>query len=191
MPERQGELHPINEAPNTKANICSRFNNILAAARRDSSQGHYDIHTNMLQWPRSMQPTHARWENAEVDEIYGQENDEKMLVNGMNSGADAEDIDEELCSHFKKLDPVYPRNFMIHDIYLKSAADSKLGPPGLDHDPQSLSSLSSDILDELPPDCRQAFEEAKKCEIAWRSQWSTETADGKRGKFLPTSEWFP
>lgn len=136
-----------------------------------------------------MQPTHARWENAEACGIHGHDDDQKRLVNGADAHAD--DIEEELCSHFRKLDPVYPRNFMIHDVYLKSAPDSKLGPPGLDHDPLSLSSLPSDILDELPANCRQAFEEAKNSEIAWRSQWSTEIADGKRGKFLPTSEWFP
>jgi chromatin structure-remodeling complex protein RSC7 len=189
MPERQGELRQMTVVFDARANICSRFNTTLAAARQDNNQGHYDVHTNTIQWPRSMQPTHARWENAELDGADGRENDEGKLVDEPN--ADGDDTDKELCAHFKKLDPVYPRNFMIHDLYLKGAGDSRFGPPGLDHDPQSLSSLPSDILDELPPDCRQTFEEAKNREISWRSRWSTEMTDGKRGRFLPTSEWFP
>ena len=125
-----------------------------------------------------MQPTHARWEDAKGE-----------VADGPN--VDEGGPDQELSVLFKKLDPVYARNFMIHDIYLKHAPESRFGPPGLDNDPQSLSSIPSDILGELPQDCRQAFEQAKSSEMSWRLQWSTESTDGKRGKFLPTVEWFP
>lgn len=136
-----------------------------------------------------MQPTHARWERVEWDEANDGEDGQKQLENGVNTPE--QDADHGLPSIFKKLDPVYTRNFMIHDLVLESAPESKLGPPGLDYDPQSLSSVPDNILTELPPDCRQAFEEARQGEMSWRSRWNTETTDGHRGRFMPTVEWFP
>lgn len=162
---------------------------MLTNARQENDEGHYDIHTNTVQWPGTMQPTHARWENIERERGNGDEDAQRKLVNGTN-GAE-HDIDEELSSIFQKLSPVYPRNFMINDLTLESAPQSRFGPPGLDNDPQSLSSLPQDVLDELPADCRQALDEAKEQEVLWKSQWSTESTDGKRGRFMPTVEWFP
>ena len=80
---------------------------------------------------------------------------------------------------------------MIHDLVLEGAPESRLGPPGLVCDPQSLAIVPDNILDELPPGCRQAFEVATQVEKSWRSRWSTETTDGHRGIFMPTVEWFP
>jgi chromatin structure-remodeling complex protein RSC7 len=160
------------------------------ASRRESQEGHYDIHSNTVQWPRTMQPTHARWETVEPGETGRRRAEQNSELLDENNSAEG-DVDQELSSLFKQLDPVYPRNFMIHDLYLEGAPESKFGPPGLDNDPQSLSSIPHDVLDDLPPNCRQAFKEAKKRELLWRSQWSTESVDGKRGKFMPTVEWFP
>lgn len=171
------------------ADISSRFNTILTTARLRNDKGVYDIHTNTVQWPRAMQPTHARWENVEQQGADAEENSQKKLVNGTNEAAD--DVDGELASMFSKVDPVYPRNFLIHDLYLQSAEESSLGPPGPDNDCPGLSNLPSDVLDELPADCRQAFEEARRRETAWRSQWHIEATDGHRGRFMSTVEWFP
>ncbi len=177
------------------SNTSSRFNTILTNARRENNKGHYDIHTNTFQWPRTMQPTHARWERLEREradadgEGDGDGDGQKKLANGI-SGAE-HDVDEELSSIFKKLDPIYPRNFMINDLSLEGAPESKFGPPGRDNNPQSLSDLPRDVLDELPADCRQAFEESKKREVSWRAQWDTESTDGKRARFMSTVEWFP
>lgn len=41
---------------------ASIFNSQLAAARRRTLNGVYDPHTNLMCYPRIMQPTHARWE---------------------------------------------------------------------------------------------------------------------------------
>jgi chromatin structure-remodeling complex protein RSC7 len=43
-----------------------------------------------------------------------------------------------------------------------------------------LSSVSDDIKDELPPECRKAFEEALEKELQWKSKWGTETQFGHR-----------
>ena len=189
MLEQPGELWPRSAMSATMANSFSRFNSSLAAVRRENNDGVYDIHTNILQWPKTMQPTHARWTSVEQERADGQ-GDEKMKdANGIN--ADQHDTDQQSSSIFKELDPVYPRNFMIHDLVLEGAPESRFGPPGLDNDPQSLSSLSCDVLDELSADCRQAFEEAKARELSWRSRWSTESTDGARGRFMPTVQWFP
>jgi chromatin structure-remodeling complex protein RSC7 len=189
MLERRGKQFRKHGQFGARANIRSGFNSALTAARDENNEGHYDIHTNTLQWPKTMQPTHARWETVKPEGANAQQSGQGRLTNGTHD--DEDDVGQELSSIFQRLDPVYPRNFMIHDIHLKSAPDSSLGPPGLDTDPQSLSNLPSDIVDELPADCRQAFEEAKKREMAWKSQWNTEATDGKRGKFMPTVDWFP
>lgn len=136
-----------------------------------------------------MQPTHARWESAEREKKAPEYSEQTNLTNGANG--DELDVDQEVSTIFQALNPVYPRNFLIQDLILEGAPESNFGPPGLDNDPQSLSRLPHDILDELPADCRQAFEEAKARESAWRSRWGTETTDGKRGRFMPTVEWFP
>lgn len=162
---------------------------MLALARRENKEGHYDIHTNTIQWPRAMQPTHARWETIEWEGVDGEEDGQKQLSNGIH-GAE-QDVEREHTSIFKELSPVYPRNFMISDLCLEGAPESKFGSPGLDNDPQSLSNIPHDVLDELPAECRQAFEEARSREMSWRSKWSTEGRDGNRARFMPTVEWFP
>lgn len=171
--------------------FSSQFNNNLTAIRQENNEGLYDIHTNTIQWPRTMQPTHARWERVPHEKTNQQYPKQHKLTNGASGNGNGPDVDQELSTIFQALDPIYPRNFLIQDLCLEGAPESKFGPPGLDNNPQSLSNISQDILDELPTDCRQAFEEAKARESTWRSRWNTETTDGKRGRFMPTVEWFP
>lgn len=158
------------------ANILSRFNGFLTAARQKNSNGLYDIHTNTTQWPSTLQPTHARW-SVEND---GQDH-------GMDLSAELADK----MTIFPKLDAVYARNFRIHDVYLETAPDSTMGVPGTADDEMSLNNIANDIVDELPPECREAFQEARDREMEWKTRWRTEVVDGRRAHFLPATAWFP
>ena len=129
-----------------------------------------------MQWPSALQPTHARW---------SVENDGRE---------DAKDLSAELAEKmtiFPKLDAVYARNFRIHDVYLETAPDSTLGVPGIDGDEKSLDDIPDDIVDELPPECREAFQQARSREAEWKTRWRTEAVDGRRAHFLPATTWFP
>ena len=44
-----------------------------------------------------------------------------------------------------------------------------------------VTSRVADILDELPEDCRKAFESARAAEVGWKQQWGTEAQSGMRG----------
>lgn len=148
----------------------SRFNSILTMARKDNEHGIYDIHTNLMQEPADMQPTHARWEEVQT---------EAHLVNGTAS------------SHkFGPLNSVYTRNFRIHDLCLQSMPESKFPKPHFGLEPQGLSSISSQIWSELPSECRAAFESELAKERDWNSQWLGEHEEGLRAKLLPSVEWF-
>ncbi|EXJ57377.1 hypothetical protein A1O7_07724 [Cladophialophora yegresii CBS 114405] len=152
------------------AREASRFNSQLAAARLDNRDGAYEIHTNVMQYPAHMQPTHARWEVI-VDQ------------------AEAEDVDKE--ERLPRLDPVYGRNFRIHDLCLESRPESWFVTAGPGTDNAALSSIPSSILEELPAECLRAFEAAKAREFEWRAKWHTEQQDGLRARLLPSFEWFP
>ena len=152
---------------------------MLAGIRKETLPGLYDIHTNTMQYPSIAQPTHARWERADT------ETDLKAITNGMKGHT----IRSNELTVLPKLESVYARNFRIHDLCLESAPDSTLGPPGLDDDPTSLMNVSRDVLDELPPECRAAFDEARGREVEWKSKWLTEATDGLRAKFIPSTQW--
>ena len=92
---------------------------------------------------------------------------------------------------FPTLDAVYARNFRIHDFYLETAPDSVMGIPGIADDEKGLENIPDNVVDELPPECREAFLVARSGETAWKSRWSTEAVDGKRAHFLPATAWFP
>lgn len=123
-----------------------------------------------MQWPAHIQPTHARWEV--VSDTGKTSSDEKS-------------------GRLPELDPVFGRNFRIHDLCLESAPESWLGNPGSETDDRNLSSISADILEELSPEELIAFEDAKTREANWRGKWHTERFDGLRAHILPSVEWFP
>ena len=50
------------EYPTELTCTISRFNSELAAARRQTLEGVYDIYTNQMHYPAIMQHTHAKWE---------------------------------------------------------------------------------------------------------------------------------
>jgi chromatin structure-remodeling complex protein RSC7 len=148
----------------------SRFNSQLAASRRENTDGVYDIHTNVMQFPANMQPTHARWE---------------LVVDHEST------IEPEQKDGLPHLDPVYGRNFRIHDLCVESAPESWFAPAGVDGADGGLSSIPPAIIEELPADCLLAFREARMREEDWRSKWHTEGRDGLRARLLPSFEWFP
>ncbi|KAK5051995.1 hypothetical protein LTR84_002799 [Exophiala bonariae] len=152
------------------AREASRFNSSLAAARLDNINGIYDIHTNVLQCSASTQPTQARWELVDDE-------------------ADTQGDDET--ARLPRLNPVYGRNFRIHDICLETAPESWFGSAGGLDANTGLASIPSEVFDELPPDVLSALIEARDREASWRNKWQTEHVDGLRARIPPSIEWFP
>jgi chromatin structure-remodeling complex protein RSC7 len=153
----------------------SRFNTTLTTARKQNLGGIYDPHTNLMQYPQIMQPTHARWERVSPPPA--------QITNGTNGTSHASEGHEDTI--FAPVKPVYSRNYLIVDTIYKSPPSSNLGVPGPDGDNydigfQGLTGISEDILSELPPDCRAAFDEAKKLEQQWKGSWGVEAIDSLR-----------
>ena len=157
------------------ANEFSRFNSAITGQRRQTLKGVYDVHTNFLQYPKIMQPTHARWEHIPSQPANSQalQNEYKYTGDSLNGGG----------AIFAEMPPVYTRKFMISDTYYETPPTSTLGYPGPDEalpevGPPGLSHVSNDIITELPTACRQAFFKARAQEIAWKRKWYQET-DGR------------
>lgn len=150
--------------------------------------GKYDPHTNIMQYPSVMQPSHARWE-AVLDTATEIDNGVNGVVLPQKSineqdADDSFDMDQSP-SIFTPLKPIYTRNFLIVDTVYENPTSSHLGIPGPDGDIHDLgfngiSSIPDDIRNELPADCRSAFDKALVRELEWKSRWSTEDRDSKR-----------
>jgi chromatin structure-remodeling complex protein RSC7 len=142
--------------------------------------GVYDPHTNQMQYPKSMQPTHARWE--QVDDYAEAEAE----ANGkLPNGHPHEPREDEKKSIFTPVKPLYSRNYMIIDTMYESAPASNLGVPGPDGDDydigfNGLSSVPPEIKAELPPDCLAAFNKALEKELQWKNRWGSESTDARR-----------
>src|SRR5689334_22473751 len=106
-----------------------------------------------MQCSASTQPTKARWE----------------LVDGE---AEAQATDNH--ARLPHLNPVYGRNFRIHDICLETAPESWFGSAGGEASNPGLMSIPQDVLDELPAQVLSAFIEARDREASWRDKWQTE-----------------
>jgi chromatin structure-remodeling complex protein RSC7 len=124
-----------------------------------------------MQYPKTMQPTHVRWEQIDDYEVEAK----SKLTNGHKHDHE----DDEAHSIFTPVKPIYSKNYMIVDTVYESAPGSNLGVPGPDGDDydlgfNGLSSISDDIKAELPPECRKAFDEALKKETQWKNKWGTE-----------------
>ncbi|RMZ77865.1 hypothetical protein DV738_g4090, partial [Chaetothyriales sp. CBS 135597] len=155
------------------ARSASQFNHNLCDARRQNFDGLYDIHTNSMQWPSHLQPTHARWEKID---------DEAVQEESADHGA---------AHRLPPVKPVYSRNFRIHDLCLEGPPDSTLGKPGFNVNENSLASIPPHILDELPAECMEALHTAVQRQSDWQAKWSCESTDGLRAHFLPSIEWYP
>lgn len=170
----------------------SRFNSSLSAARRQNLDGVYDVHTNVMQYPKIMQPTHVRWEP--MSQTTARSTPPQQISNGQANnhgvngvaGPDHEDGGSGPDTIFAPVPPVYDRSFMITDIYYEQPATSSFGYPGpdgavLDVGPSGLTDIPAHILAELPENCREAFYEAQADERRWKSSWGTENEDHARG----------
>ncbi|KAK0760096.1 hypothetical protein N5P37_007176 [Trichoderma harzianum] len=141
------------------AREASAFNAGINAIRKLNNAGVYDIHTNIMQYPASMQPTLAR-----IEQVAPQ--------------------DEEATRGHAMFPPVplkMSRNFSIIDTYFETpsaggalAAVETSDPADFVSQFNGLSAVSDEIRDLLPPDCREAFNKAVQREEGWRSRWGSE-----------------
>ncbi|TVY35587.1 Chromatin structure-remodeling complex subunit [Lachnellula subtilissima] len=157
------------------AKAASEFNARIALQRKANLNGVYDIHTNMLHYPKTMQPSHARWEQIDDYEV------QEKIENGEIEEPKADE------TMFTPIDPVISRNYMVVDTVFEAPPynyPSRLvpGPDGDSFDIgfNGLSGVSDDVKACLPPDCRAAFEEALEKETQWKNKWSGEAVDGHR-----------
>jgi chromatin structure-remodeling complex protein RSC7 len=116
-------------------------------------QGIYDPHTNLMCYPRSTQPTHAKWE-----EVPPEESDVPPLVR----------------NHFLIVD-TYVQKPMYAGLGLP-------GPDAdfLDVGVNGLPDLEIDDVESLDPEAKAAFLQAKRDEQWWRDQFGSETVHGAR-----------
>jgi chromatin structure-remodeling complex protein RSC7 len=116
-----------------------------------------------MQFPASMQPTHAR------------------IVQVADSAAPSES------KVFTPLDPKIPRNFKVIDTIMEtprtgiaSAVYQQQNVPPFLKDFQGLGAVSDDIKDLLPPECRKAFDDALDKENEWKAKWGPESENAHR-----------
>jgi chromatin structure-remodeling complex protein RSC7 len=175
----------------------------------------YDVHTNVMQYPKIMQPTHARWEALPPSDFKpSSQLTEGMSTLRLTNGTDGTD---EISAHepeiaadsassiFHPVPSVFTRRFAITDIHYETPESSTLGVPGPDGDvhdignnglismadPQHPEFVSAAVLAELPPDCKDALVEAASREWAWKSRWRSEASDAARGAPLKSYAWYP
>lgn len=162
--------------------------------RASTHNGVYDAHTNLMFMPKIMQPTHARWEQIPPPSLTTAP-EPKLLTNGdshpITNGDSAHDpmaYDTQQSTVFSSVPSVISRNFAVIDTHYTSPPLSNPGFPGPDNlitDPTSgstgLSNISAELVDELPEDCRKAFEEERRRELEWKRQWGTEAQSCMRG----------
>ncbi|KAK4893512.1 chromatin structure-remodeling complex subunit RSC7 [Elasticomyces elasticus] len=175
------------------AREASRFNSLAAAARKANLDGIYDAHTNMMLYPQIMQPTHVKWE--QIPPPSANTPRQQRLTNGHShatNGSSNVDVDGRPNSAdstiFNPVPAVISCNFAILDTHFTAPSLTSHGYPGPDSEildpnsgPNGLSSISDDILGELPEDCRRAFEQVRKEEQRWKTSWGAEGESGLRG----------
>lgn len=192
--------------------VHSRFNTTLTSLRRTNLDGIYDSHTNLMFYPKIMQPSHVKWEHIPTPSQHlamqqqQQQAQQKTLTNGDHPHLTNGDLPNGT-SHtvstpdsdptiFASVPAVVSRNFLVADTVFVSPPVSNLGVPGPDGDiddvgPNGLSGVPQAVLDELPADCKAAFEEARQRELGWKKNWSGELQDGSRGTLRIGFNGFP
>ena len=136
----------------------SNFNSLMSLARRENLEGQYDIHTNVLQYPKIMQPTHARWERlpppdprvasklakglSTLSLTNGTDQEEAAAVSSEANEAGDGQAEQETtdASIFSTVPVALSRRFAIEDIHYESSPYSNLGVPGPDGDVHDLGS---------------------------------------------------
>lgn len=197
----------------------STFNSSLSSTRRTTLEGVYEIHTNAIQYPKIMQPTHARWErlpppDPRVASKLTKGLSTLTLANETDTAPPAEDEpanDTErdpttpADSIFSSIPSTLSRRWAIHDTVYETPPYSNQGVPGPDGDVHSLGSnglislanpdhpefVTPEILAELPPECKEALVETAAREWEWKTNWRSEVDDGARSHPVKSYSWFP
>jgi chromatin structure-remodeling complex protein RSC7 len=185
--------------------------------RRATMDGIYDVHTNTMQYPQIMQPTHARWERVPPSDLGNTAELMSTLSIANKSMADAQSASAEPADSADKPDdqtqksifPPVPLHtsdrYLVTDMVYESPPYSNMGIPGPDGDlcnmnPNGLASIANlnhpefmtpEILALLPDDCKDALIDAAAREIQWKSKWSTEALDGMRAQPSKSYAWYP
>ena len=183
-----------------RTDMFSRYNSTLATARRANLGGVYDIHTNLMQYPQIMQPTHARWEqlppstkapSSSPQSSANHDHADKGDAEGESLEIDGQADESKDDTFFPPVDPVISRNYMVADMYYEGPPKPDMPYPGPDGDmydigPKGLCSIADDIIAELPEECKKSFYEAREVERQWKARWGSEHEDGARAH-LPIS----
>lgn len=147
-----------------------------------------------MQFPRTMQPTHARWEQVS-NSLAASKTSRRILTQGNVSitnqspgfgGQENKDI-PVIQTIFQDVAPAFSRNFMIADICYRSPPLSGLGCPGPDEEVMDINTgglthIPDHVLAEIPDRCRLAFEAARSEEMKWKASWGGEATDRARGQ---------
>lgn len=200
----------------------SAYNHKLAESRKAviKDGGIYDIHTNTMQYPQIMQPTHCRWERVPTPE----DNSTASLMTDLSSltiapkkpqsppgdedqpqNEPSAEPSEESPSIFPPVPKQISDQYLIQDIVYESPQYSNMGLPGPDGDlrnmhPNGLTSVANpahpefmtpEILALLPDECKEALVETAAAEVEWKSRWSTEATDGQRAQISRSYAWYP
>ncbi|KAF4467537.1 hypothetical protein FALBO_5589 [Fusarium albosuccineum] len=145
----------------------STFNAGINAIRKLNNAGVYDIHTNVVQYPATMQPTRARIEQVAPED--------EEATRGSNV--------------FPPIPGKMARNFYVADTYFETSSAGVISASAVNDTAgsadflaafQGLSAVSDEIKDLLPPECRKAFDNAVDKETTWRSQWGPESEKASR-----------
>ena len=171
-----------------QANQNSRFNSTIAMHRRQNLDGVYNVHTNFMQYPKIMQPTHVRWEQLPLVSPNSHSSqdglsDQRALIGHQTAQLNEGVNDSKATTLFSQIPDVYTRKFMVTDTIYETPPNSTLGYPGpdeafVDIDPVGLTHVPEDVLAELPSDCKEEFYKTLAQEVEWKGRWSTE--DGAR-----------
>ncbi|KAJ5551302.1 Chromatin-remodelling complex RSC SWI/SNF subunit Rsc7/Swp82 [Penicillium sp. DV-2018c] len=197
------------------ARAASNYNTKLTEMRRANLAGVYDVHTNIMQYPKIMQPTHARWErvppapattSAELETNMNSLNLKNPNETQEPRGTATDEVSAKTSANTFKPVPAHLHDrYAIQDIIYESPQYSNMGIPGPDGDvldvgPNGMVSvadpahpefMSPEIIELLPPECKEALIESAAQEVEWKSRWTTETRDGERTQPTKSYAWYP
>lgn len=120
-------------------------------------------------------------------------------------GQEAE-LEPKSTTPFPTIPAPLSRRFAIHDIHYETPPESNLGIPGPDGDVHDLGTngllsiaanprypefVGPEVLNDLPPECREALLESAAKEWEWKSRWGSEASDAVRATPLKSYAWFP
>ncbi|CDM35102.1 hypothetical protein DTO013E5_3018 [Penicillium roqueforti] len=141
------------------ARAASNFNSKLAEMRRANLGGVYDVHTNIMQHPKIMQPTHARWERVSpaptsvptelttnmnslnISNEASSSGHEKQTPHETQESREAttgETSTESPATTFSPVPTHLHDHYVIQDIVYESPPYSNMGIPGPDGDVQDI-----------------------------------------------------